>query len=340
MLFSIEEPPPTDHDILKRLQRSLRGKWNPDRECSVHTGSKRCEYVSRRRVIDLLTFSRQIGVYKIHLCGLGLTQVPSEIWEFRHMNELFLERNQLSALPEELGKLRYLSTIHLDNNPLPTPPPEIIQQGVPAILAYLRAFQQPSSSSPYQQPGYPSQLANPNGQPVIQQKPVASYQFAPTVQPNLDEDRLFRVSGPLEIFCCYAREDQGMLAHLKKHLMPLQRQGQIKIWSDTDLDAGMEWERELHRHLESADLILLLISPDFMSSDYCYSTEMKRAIERHDQGHAQVVPILLRSTFWRNAPFAKLQLLPKDAKPVNSWTDMDEAFNDITERIYQLLFKI
>jgi WD40 repeat protein/predicted negative regulator of RcsB-dependent stress response len=142
---------------------------------------------------------------------------------------------------------------------------------------------------------------------------------------------------PLEIFCCYAREDQEMLDELKKHLMPLQREGQIKIWSDTDLNAGAEWEKELHQHLESADIVLLLISPDFMSSDYCYSTEMKRAIERHEQDNLHIIPILLRATFWRNAPFAKLQMVPTNAKPVRSWPDRDDAFNDITEHIHRLL---
>ena len=141
------------------------------------------------------------------------------------------------------------------------------------------------------------------------------------------------MSVPLEVFCCYAREDQEMLKHLKKHLMPLQRSGQITVWSDTNLNAGVEWEKELHRHLESADIVLLLISPDFMNSDYCYSTEMKHAIERHDQGNVAVIPILLRATLWRDAPFAKLQILPRDARPVRdrSWFDIDEAFNSITE---------
>ena len=78
----------------------------------------------------------------------------------------------------------------------------------------------------------------------------------------------------------------------------------------------MEWEKELHKHLESADIILLLISSDFMSSDYCYSTEMRRALARHDEGGAQVIPILLRSIFWQNAPFAKLQVIPTNARQV------------------------
>jgi WD40 repeat protein/Flp pilus assembly protein TadD len=148
------------------------------------------------------------------------------------------------------------------------------------------------------------------------------------------------MSVPLQILCCYAREDQQMLEHLKKHLMPLQRLGMIQIWSDTNLNAGQEWEKELHQHLDSADIILLLISPDFISSEYCYSTEMVRAIERHDQGSAHVIPILLRSTFWRNSPFAKLQMLPTNAKPVKGWSDHDDAFHDITIHVNQIVTQL
>ena len=142
---------------------------------------------------------------------------------------------------------------------------------------------------------------------------------------------------PLEVFCCYAREDQEMLEHLKKHLMPLQRSGQITIWSDTNLNAGEEWEKELHWHLESADLILWLISPDFMSSDYCYSKEMKRAIERHAQGGAHVIPVLLRPVHWKTAPFAKLQIIPTNATPVTRWSNRDDALHDVTGHINRFL---
>ena len=145
------------------------------------------------------------------------------------------------------------------------------------------------------------------------------------------------MSDPLEVFCCYAREDQEMLAHLKKHLAPLERQGQVTIWSDTNLNAGVEWEKELHQHLESADIILLLISPDFMASDYCYSTEMWRAIARHNERSAQVIPVLLRSTFWQNSPFAKLQMVPTNAKPITSWPDRDDALHDIVMHIDRIV---
>src|SRR6202051_637735 len=124
------------------------------------------------------------------------------------------------------------------------------------------------------------------------------------------------MSASLEIFCCYAREDQELLEHLKKHLMPVQRRGQITVWSDTNLNAGVEWEKELHQHLESADIILLLISPDFLASDYSYSTERGGAIERAKQGTAQVIPLLLRPVHWDDAPFAHLQVIPTNAEPV------------------------
>src|SRR2546421_1126439 len=138
----------------------------------------------------------------------------------------------------------------------------------------------------------------------------------------------------VKIFFCYAHEDEALLKKLKTHLRPLQRQGYIDVWHDRDITAGAEWEREISEHLNSAHIILLLVSPDFMASDYCYSNEMKRAMERHDLGEAYVIPILLRPTYWKGAPFAKLQMLPTDTKPVmdRSWTE-DEAFYDVVENI-------
>src|SRR5713101_1817547 len=100
------------------------------------------------------------------------------------------------------------------------------------------------------------------------------------------------MASPVEIFCCYARKDQPLLNELKAHLMPLQRQGLVTIWADTDIDAGTEWEREIEKHLKTAQIILLLVSPDFIASEYCYSKEMLRAMERHEAGEAHVVPII------------------------------------------------
>ena len=139
---------------------------------------------------------------------------------------------------------------------------------------------------------------------------------------------------PVKIFFCYAHEDEALLNKLKAHLRPLQRQGLIDIWHDRDISAGTEWEREISKHLNEADIILLLVSPDFMNSDYCYSIEMKRAIERHERGETVVIPIILRHVFWQGV-LGKLQALPTDAKPITGggWRNKDEALFDVTNGI-------
>jgi Flp pilus assembly protein TadD len=143
----------------------------------------------------------------------------------------------------------------------------------------------------------------------------------------------------INIFFCYAHEDEPLLNKLKSHLRPLQRQGLIDVWRDRDISAGSEWEQEINQHLNSAQIILLLVSPDFMDSDYCYSIEMKRAIERHERGEALVIPVILRHVYWQGAPFGRLQALPKDGKPVMSahWHNLDEAFLNIVEGISGVL---
>ncbi len=143
---------------------------------------------------------------------------------------------------------------------------------------------------------------------------------------------------PVKIFYCYAHEDEALLNKLKTQLSPLQRQGLIDVWHDREISAGTEWEREITEHLNAAQIILLLVSPDFMNSDYCYSIEMKRAMERHELGEARVIPVILRPIEWKNAPFGKLQALPTNAKPVTSWDNQqEEAFYDIAKGVKKVV---
>src|SRR6266581_6189960 len=129
----------------------------------------------------------------------------------------------------------------------------------------------------------------------------------------------------VKIFCCYAHEDEALLKKLKTQLRPLQRQGLVDVWYDRDISAGTEWEQEIKEQLNSAQIILLLVSPDFIASDYVNDVELKRAIERHNSGEAHVIPIILRSVYWQVDPLRKLQALPKDAKPIlgSSWHNLD-----------------
>ncbi len=143
----------------------------------------------------------------------------------------------------------------------------------------------------------------------------------------------------IEVFCCYAHKDQSLLFELRMHLMPLQREGLITLWADVDMNAGTEWKEELHYHLNAAHLILLLVSPDFMASEYCYSIEMKQALERHERGDAYVIPIILRPADWQRAPFGGIQALPKDAQPVTgpNWHTQDEAFLSVEQGIRKVV---
>ena len=140
----------------------------------------------------------------------------------------------------------------------------------------------------------------------------------------------------VKIFFCYAHEDEDLLNKLKRHLWPLQRQGLIAVWHDRDISAGSEWEREISQHLNAAQIILLLVSPDFMYSEYCYGVEMKRTLERHDRGEVRANPVVLRHIYWQGI-LGTLQALPTNAKPVRSWSDIDEALYDVTEGIRKVI---
>ena len=139
----------------------------------------------------------------------------------------------------------------------------------------------------------------------------------------------------IEVFYSYAHapEDEKLRDELVKHLAILRRQGVITNWYDRGITPGKEWDDDIKQHLNSATVILLLISPDFMDSDYCNDVEVTRAMERHDAGEACVIPVFLRPVNWKGAPFGKLQGLPTDAKPVTSWSNRDEAFVIVSEGI-------
>ena len=136
---------------------------------------------------------------------------------------------------------------------------------------------------------------------------------------------------PLTLFYSYAHEDELLRNELEKHLSLLHRQGFISEWHDRQILAGDEWAQVIDEHLERASIILLLVSADFLASDYCYAIEMQRALERRKRGEARVIPIILRPCDWRNSPFATQQCLPRDGKAVTTWQDKDEAFLAIAQ---------
>ena len=118
-----------------------------------------------------------------------------------------------------------------------------------------------------------------------------------------------------------------------KHLEPLRRQGLIDVWHDRKIKAGEEWERAISKYLQKADVILVLVSVDFINSSYCYDIEMESALERHASQKARVIPVILRNCLWENTPLRKLQALPKDGRAVKTWRDVDEALTSVAEGI-------
>ena len=122
---------------------------------------------------------------------------------------------------------------------------------------------------------------------------------------------MLTVPEALELFYSYAREDEALRKKLETHLTTLRREGLINQWHDRDIIAGSPWAEEIDAHLKKARIILLLVSPDFIASDYCYSVEMQEAIKRQVTGETRVIPIILRPCVWKNTLFGKLQALLK-----------------------------
>jgi hypothetical protein len=137
----------------------------------------------------------------------------------------------------------------------------------------------------------------------------------------------------LDLFISYSHADRELRDELAKHLSGLRNLGIINDWFDGDIIEGTEWEQELLHHLNTAQIILLLVSANFIASEFSYQIEMQRALERHDAGLARVIPIILHPTDWKQLPFAKIQALPTDGKPVSVWPNRNEAFVNIVKGI-------
>ncbi|NMG22152.1 TIR domain-containing protein [Brasilonema bromeliae] len=145
------------------------------------------------------------------------------------------------------------------------------------------------------------------------------------------------MSNPVKLFFSYSHKDEVLRDELATHLSMMKRQGVIEAWHDREISAGGEWANAIDDNLNAADIILLLVSANFVDSDYCYDIEMQRAMERHEAREARVIPIILKPVDWSDAPFAKLQGLPKNVKAVTTWQDRDEAFLNIAQGIRRVV---
>lgn len=139
------------------------------------------------------------------------------------------------------------------------------------------------------------------------------------------------------IFISYSHADEGLRNELEVHLAMLKRQGLVDVWHDRRLLAGDRFDWTISKELDRADIILLLVSPNFLASDYCYKIEKARALERHQEGTARLISVILRPCDWSHTDLASYLVTPIDGRPITQWPDRDEAFLNVTTSIRQAI---
>lgn len=142
---------------------------------------------------------------------------------------------------------------------------------------------------------------------------------------------------PIEMFFSYAHEDESLVDEVRRQLMVFDHQELIRKWHDRLIPPGADWRSQIDARLTQSDIILLCVSPSFFDSDYCYKAEMPEAMRRLQANSARVIPIVLRPCAWEHAPFASLQALPKDGRPITTWANRDEACLDVAQGLMRVV---
>ncbi|MCP4268849.1 MAG: TIR domain-containing protein [Candidatus Brocadiaceae bacterium] len=149
---------------------------------------------------------------------------------------------------------------------------------------------------------------------------------------------------PLKIFFSYSHKDTDIMNRLSVHLAPLRRLEKIEVWTDKAIQAGEEWDAEIEKNLRDSNIILLLVSADFVASSYIWEKEIPIAIQLEKESSVKVVPIYLRPFDFSNLEFSKNQMIPKDSeenlRAISQWENMDEAFMEIAKRIREVIDSI
>lgn len=139
------------------------------------------------------------------------------------------------------------------------------------------------------------------------------------------------------VFYSYSHKDADLRERLGTYLAPLKQQLKISEWHDRKIEPGANWDTEIKAELGAADLILLLVSADFLASEYCFGAEVEKALVRLKRGEVKVVPVLLKPCLWEESRFSELQIIPRDARAITSWASVDEALKDVASEIRKLV---
>lgn len=146
---------------------------------------------------------------------------------------------------------------------------------------------------------------------------------------------LFGDAVAVALFMSYSHKDEALRNELETHLAMLRREGIISSWHDRRILAGSDVHHAIDEKLESAQVVLLLVSANFLASDYCFEKEMKRALEKHEEGTAVVIPVILHPCDWHSAPFGRLRATPTDGKPISMFANQHEALAIVAKDVKQ-----
>lgn len=139
------------------------------------------------------------------------------------------------------------------------------------------------------------------------------------------------------VFISYSHKDEDLRSELEVHLAYLKNQGSVEIWQDRRLLPGDNFDHTIREEIDTADVILLLISSDFLASSYCFGIEMTRALERHSSGEARAIAVILRPCEWKQTELSQYLATPTDGRAITRWPDRDEAFLDVTQSIRRVI---
>ncbi len=146
-----------------------------------------------------------------------------------------------------------------------------------------------------------------------------------------------RTTAPVKIFISYAHKDEPFKEELELHLKTLQRRGIIETFSDREVRPGEVWEAEISAKLQEAEIVLFLISPDFVGSDYMWDGEVKKALHRYWKGELVIIPVLIRPADIKGLDIDRFQALPANGKAVSQWADRDEAWLSVTQGLQKTI---
>lgn len=141
----------------------------------------------------------------------------------------------------------------------------------------------------------------------------------------------------VKVFLSYSHVDEKYKEELDKHFAALKRSDKVETWNDRKLLPGCKLDDDIKKHLGEDDIIILLISSDFIASDYCYNIEMCKAIERSQNQECIVIPIIVRPCLWTETPLKDILALPKDGKPISQYADSDEAYLEVVSAVNKML---